>query len=762
MSVTVLDHPALRHSPRKAQAESSSRSLVQLGAFAALGLYGVLRWGTMLKPVPVGRLLGLWVLAVAIVALGQLPAVRRRPVAIMIGVVGAVAILPISGIALTWITHVRIAVTGQAIGDGLSGLPRVLVPYDGINYPVREVIVMGAGVLLLDAAMILAFAPRSLGEVRSAVAALPLVVLAIVPSALTRPSLPYLHGMILFALLAALMWGERVRRLGSVAAVGVVITAGLAAMLAAPGLDPRSPWLNFQALAGSLAPGHGESFDWSQHYGPLKWPRTGHQVLDVQAQQPDYWKAEDLDSFDGTGWVAGASGDAGPSLGVDRSALTRWTQTLHVTLRAMSTNDVIAAGAAAQPTHVSGVVLPGGSPGTWLAASTLGPGDSYLVKVYTPHPTPTELAAAGGNYGDPALGSYLSITLPAFSILDRGSHFPVQSALVTFAGFGLPAAPASSPTYSGAQTRALVAASPYRRAYALARRLAAGASSPYAYVQAVLRYLGHGYTYNEFPLPSRYPLLSFLFDTKTGYCQQFAGAMALLLRMGGIPARVAAGFTTGNYDAPRKQYVVSDIDAHAWVEAWFPHYGWVRFDPTPAAAPARGGHVPLPSLAQGGVPTPLKSHIVKKAEPLPRSSRAKNADRGRGTSTELLIGLFALAVLLSAFVAAALRIRRARREDQLIELERAFSRCGRPLDGGVTLAVLEHRFRYSPDAAAYVRALRVVRFGGGGPPPTFTQRKAVREQLASGLGAPGRLRAWWALPPLPGSEWSFRRRPRAS
>ena len=70
--------------------------------------------------------------------------------------------------------------------------------------------------------------------------------------------------------------------------------------------------------------------------------------------------------------------------------------------------------------------------------------------------------------------------------------------------------------------------------------------------------------------------------------------MALLLRMGGVPARVAAGFTTGTLrHARRTSYVVADIDAHAWVEAWFPHYGWVRFDPTPAVAPARGGKLPI-------------------------------------------------------------------------------------------------------------------------------------------------------------------------
>ena len=64
--------------------------------------------------------------------------------------------------------------------------------------------------------------------------------------------------------------------------------------------------------------------------------------------------------------------------------------------------------------------------------------------------------------------------------------------------------------------------------------------------------------------------------------------MALLLRMGGVPARVSTGFTTGTYDQATKQWLVTDVDAHAWVEAWFPHYGWVTFDPTPASAPARG------------------------------------------------------------------------------------------------------------------------------------------------------------------------------
>jgi hypothetical protein len=57
--------------------------------------------------------------------------------------------------------------------------------------------------------------------------------------------------------------------------------------------------------------------------------------------------------------------------------------------------------------------------------------------------------------------------------------------------------------------------------------------------------------------------------------------MALMLRLLGIPSRVAVGFTSGTYDADEKEWVVADTNAHAWVEVWFPRYGWIPFDPTP-------------------------------------------------------------------------------------------------------------------------------------------------------------------------------------
>ena len=63
--------------------------------------------------------------------------------------------------------------------------------------------------------------------------------------------------------------------------------------------------------------------------------------------------------------------------------------------------------------------------------------------------------------------------------------------------------------------------------------------------------------------------------------------MALLLRMGGVPARVATGFSPGGFSKRRDAWIVRDTDAHAWVEAWFDELGWVTYDPTPDSTPAR-------------------------------------------------------------------------------------------------------------------------------------------------------------------------------
>jgi hypothetical protein len=76
-------------------------------------------------------------------------------------------------------------------------------------------------------------------------------------------------------------------------------------------------------------------------------------------------------------------------------------------------------------------------------------------------------------------------------------------------------------------------------------------------------------------------LARFLFDEKRGYCEHFATALVVLLRLNGIPSRLVTGFLVGNYNEIGSFYTVRASDAHAWVEAYFENEGWVRFDPTP-------------------------------------------------------------------------------------------------------------------------------------------------------------------------------------
>jgi transglutaminase-like putative cysteine protease len=82
--------------------------------------------------------------------------------------------------------------------------------------------------------------------------------------------------------------------------------------------------------------------------------------------------------------------------------------------------------------------------------------------------------------------------------------------------------------------------------------------------------------------PVRDPLSDFLFVRKEGYCEYFASAMAVMLRVQGIPSRVATGFQSGYFNDVSGLYVVRASDAHAWVEAWIDNR-WTTFDPTPSA-----------------------------------------------------------------------------------------------------------------------------------------------------------------------------------
>jgi hypothetical protein len=750
---------------------------VQILAFAALGLYGALRWGTLVSGASTGRLVGLVALASLVAAGGPRVAERSRLLAGIGAVLAAAAALAIAGVPVSWIVNLRVAVTARAIGDGLSALPNIDVPYVGVDQWVRLSILLGAAVLLLTGALVFTFVPRQRGYLRLAGTALPLLTLAVIPATILRPALPYVEGVLLFALLVLFVWGEKMER-NRIA--GVLLPCGLAvaaAFIVGPSLDRHHPWINYRSLATALAPGRVETFDWTQRYGAITWPRTRRPVLEIQAARPEYWKAQNLDVFDGLGWTAGQAPAVSPwQTGISPSSLKRWTQTLQVTVRSMTSDNVIVAGSAERPSDLPGGTQRDVSPGTWSAYQRLRPGVSYRVKVYSPHPTAAQLAAAGTSYPSALRLGYLSLEVPEARVNrqvscgsggEQGivSYTPGSGYLVRciFPAFG------SAPTVGAAEVAAAMVTSPYAGAFALAQRLARGAPTPYAYAERVLLYLGRGFRYDEHPPSSAYPLESFLLSTKRGYCQHFAGAMALLLRMGGVPARVAVGFTTGSYDSPLHHYTVIDSDAHAWVEAWFPHYGWVKFDPTPRADPALGGHGSRQGTNTGlSLPAKATSLGVGNRNRLATPDhRAAAARAGAGTSLTVAEVVAPIVVVGLLIVFALLTLARSG-TDPVAELARAFERAGRPLRTEATLAAVEGRLDRTPEAAAYVRSLRLARFTSKTEPPSLRRRRALRGALAEGLGITGRVRALWALPPRwqpPASlrrlNWAHGRRVRA-
>ena len=117
----------------------------------------------------------------------------------------------------------------------------------------------------------------------------------------------------------------------------------------------------------------------------------------------------------------------------------------------------------------------------------------------------------------------------------------------------------------------------------LARQVTVNASNEYDRASAIERFLitNYGYTLQLGNRVPRDPLANFLFERKEGHCEYFASSMAVMLRSIGIPSRVVNGFRTGEFNDVNGQYVVRARNAHSWVEAYFPGYGWVSFDPTP-------------------------------------------------------------------------------------------------------------------------------------------------------------------------------------
>ena len=316
---------------------------------------------------------------------------------------------------------------------------------------------------------------------------------------------------------------------------------------------------------------------WRSNYDGIDFPKERTRVFTVKAPaRSTYWRATTLDVFSDDRWdeepyplysdvetnpVRLTQDPLLPALARDPSGWVR----ADVTIDALRDAHLVGP---SQPVQYDARTIsdvqyqPGG---TAIAFRPPRRGTEYSVWGYTPQPRPASLARSSANYP-------LEITFGRFLALPRDTFVP----------------PFGDPEHAGWAARYFrdtVDGRRYQPLYQVATQVAGNARNPYAAavaLEAWFRSAG-GFVYDEHPPRAREvpPLVQFVTQTKRGYCQHYAGAMALMLRYLGIPARVAAGFTSGVYDKEREQWSVYDRDAHTWVEVWFKGFGWLPFDPTP-------------------------------------------------------------------------------------------------------------------------------------------------------------------------------------
>ena len=754
---------------------------LRLLAFAGLSALAAWRYAGVEARAPAARLVATAVTAlVAGCALMLLPAPeassrRERLRAAGTRVIALVALLAVAlllaGVPAHLLRPARWAVLAGDLHRGLESIATTLWPYRGDDRWTRLDILLAFALAPIAAAAI-AFWPtrpeNRLAKVRYGirqVLALALLMAVYVTGVVDSGGGAALaEGLLLLALTVAWLWLPGLRMPRAAAALAWVAAAGAVAAALTSQIGGGRAWLNYRAWNLLGSPGAAVSFAWDQTYGPIPWSRSQETMFTVSAPRRQLWKTTTLDRFDGLRFVR-SDVDArglGDYEDLPLPLNPRWYEFSTFTVRGLRT-DLLPTGQGTTAGVNSAAPVQHDDDGTvHTVGSPVSRADSYTVLSYAPAPTPGEMRAAPRTFPAAYL-RYTDFDLPApaqTGLRVAATDPPRPDVFETVRTVGAPA-PGVPPAAAPAMLRRILA-SPYGPMYRLARGLASGSRSSYDVAMAVERYLKQNYLYSEQPPPRRYPLESFLFVDRLGYCQQFSGAMALMLRMDGIPARVAAGFLPGAYDGATRTFVVRAVDAHSWVEVYFAGIGWVPFDPTPPRSVGKVPAFPLYTSERTVFPYAALAATVGSLPRLAGNgiSPARHARAAGPGALSLLArlaaGLAALAALLAVsarWLVGSARLRRSLAGDGELasrELVRALSKLGYEVPPTVTLARVESlvRLHGGADAARYVRRLRERRYApGADTAASLEDRRRLRLAMTAHLGLDARLRGLWALPP---------------
>jgi transglutaminase-like putative cysteine protease len=553
---------------------------------------------------------------------------------------------------------------------GLRSFYDVALPFDPAAQPEMHALVLLA-VFLFALAVSLAVAER-----RAISAAGAFVAGAGWPATLIPGDAALVQGALILAGALVVLAAVRTRSVTGpgriVLAGGAVVAAALvASTIPAIARDQIVGWETWDPYARP-DPSVGVQYVWDSTYSGIDFPDDATELLEIAApRDPRYWRATTLDLYRNGRWFESLALTspierrgrveliADPDL---PPAARRRSQWLEQQVRVSGLRDTHLVGASVPTAYEvdDDESIEYSAGGIAEIDGGMRRGMRYTVWSHSASPSPRQLAATQADYDPEVSSKYLEVDrdlyVPAFGT--PGRHARVLELIRNEPGLGH-----------------------YEQLYTIARTVA-GESTPYGAVVALETWLRTNpqFIYEEQPpaWPAGVPpLVDFVVRTRQGYCQHYAGAMALMLRYLGIPARVGAGFTSGRYDSDDATWTVTDRNAHTWVEVWFRGFGWLPFDPTPGRGSLAGpytsaslgfrGREALEALGQGrglgadgrrAIEAQL-NRLLARERALDRAVRVSDdpgSDDGRGGDTLVILLLGGVAA--TGAIAAAKLVRR--------------------------------------------------------------------------------------------------------